>query len=474
MPRVSQDEVTDEPATLPTRDASAEPSTAATLVPPEAPVEASAAVPYMARSRPCSAPDDVASASSVGEVSKTAVMSLDSTCAASTLSGGTSSSTSLLPLLKASPPTPVGRLAGRYRVRLWRPSAAQSFGISFGSTKTGKVTIVDDMPHIGLRKGDEVLSLNGQPATCVRQSGHILAGSCDLELMLYHREIPEEAFAEKLQMPLCNMFPEPRELPSSCESCFNPPEPRCRAHSFPLRDLLLTTGPVPLDACGTFTMQIVRKSRMQPFGLVIAATPLTLNERAGGAVSSTLFYSGSSSVASAGPPAAGLGMTNMFLSNSENASLVSDEAAHEREISEKAADGVDLEPVAMLIKESLPQLGLIEGDELLQINGAPATSIEACKVALRTAMTLSLDLRRPGHIGLVKRLEEPCTTSASSVKDADNRSGQNWLPGFWRRLAPNICCLGPTLGSDDHTGLDRSHDISLSTPCNGKHGLQPV
>lgn len=443
---------------LPTREASAEPSTAPTMVAPEVHPDAG-----MTKSRHSSPPDDVGSACSMGEAGKTVAASIDSTCAGSTLSGGTSSNTPFMPLLKASPPTPVGRLAGRFKVRLWRASTAQPFGVSFGSgNKTGTIIVEDAMPHIGLRKGDEVISINGQPVTCVRQGSQALETSSSLELLLFHRELPDDS-TEKPPRPLCGVCLEPGDFPACCEPCFLPPESRCRASSFPLRDVLLTTGPVPSDACGSFSMQILRISRMQPFGLVIAATPRasqnSRNEIPVDARESTDVPSVSS--AGAGLDSSGTGASaSRLVSGLGGTSPTSDEA--DEEIIGGPSGKTELEPVFMCIKENLPHLGLMEGDELLQINGAAANSVEACKVALRTATTLALELRRPGQIGFVKRLEEPSAVSASSVKDAQESTGNDWFSRMWRRITTQACCFQTASPSDDQTGLDRTHDIHLS------------
>merc|ERR1712228_598202 len=93
----------------------------------------------------------------------------------------------------------------------------------------------------------------------------------------------------------------------------------------------------------------------------------------------------------------------------------------EQEREDDAADAIDMPAVpsslgatTMFIKENLPHLGLLEGDELLQINGSPANDVNTCRVVLKSAMTLSLEFRRPGELGLVRRLAEPSITGISS------------------------------------------------------------
>mmetsp|Transcript_19043 Transcript_19043/g.44771 ORF Transcript_19043/g.44771 Transcript_19043/m.44771 type:complete len:365 (+) Transcript_19043:115-1209(+) len=327
----------------------------------------------------------------------TAAMSIDSTCEASTLSGGTLCNASMVPLLKASPPTPVGRVAGRYKVYLWRLSTAQPYGISFGKSNLGMVIVAEDAPHIGIRSGDEVLSLNRQAVADVWQCSQVLATARDLELLMYHRE--DDSLAEHGQTPLCGQCLSPRDAPPCCEPCLNPPEPRCRARCFPLRDLLQTTGPIPLDIGGSFAMQIVRVSRKQPFGLVLAVTPQSGDGKSG--------------------PLEPL-------------------VASDSDYDDEGGLG-ESEPVVMFIKEHLPHLGLLEGDELVQINGMPANSVEVCRLALRTSMTLSLEFRRH-HGHLVKRLDEVSIAGASSAKDIYEQADQDWFPDAWRRFCARFCC----------------------------------
>jgi len=131
----------------------------------------------------------------------------------------------------------------------------------------------------------------------------------------------------------------------------------------------------------------------------------------------------------------------------------------------------------MFIKENLPHLGLLEGDELLQINGAPANSIAACKAALTTAMALSLELRRRGHSGIIQRLPEPSVAGGSSSKEYSlAHPGESWGSGLWRRLgiSSRLWCMAGTGHMDEHTGADRSHDIDMSMAFPEDQLTQPV
>ncbi|CAK0878485.1 unnamed protein product, partial [Prorocentrum cordatum] len=72
----------------------------------------------------------------------------------------------LSPLLRASPPAPVGRVAGRFRVRLWRASRSQPFGVAFADgAAPGRAAVAEDAPHLGLRAGDEAIGRAAPPDT---------------------------------------------------------------------------------------------------------------------------------------------------------------------------------------------------------------------------------------------------------------------------------------------------------------------
>jgi len=370
--------------------------------------------------------------------------SIDSTCAASTLSGGTSSNSNMIPLLKASPPVPVGRIAGRFKVRLWRLSNRQPYGISFSSGNDGSIVIGEEAPHLALRRGDEVVGINGQAVTSVRQCREVLANSRDLELHLYHHELPKEI--KERQSVFGNCI-ETRDMPVCCDACFNPPESRCRARTFPLRDMLLSTSPVPIDASGLFSLTLVRTSRKQPFGLVIGSLPHECKEQPPPYESTftTVFPAPSS---------------GSFASSTGWDMQEAPAAPRESEVSVEQEQAQE-EPLAMFVKEALPHLGLLERDELLQVNGEKASSSEVVKAAFKDSMTLNLELRRHGHCGIVRRMEEHSMGCETSTRDFPVPSRPNWASSLWKRLGIRSCCSGHAVAADDQTWADRSHDIDV-------------
>jgi hypothetical protein len=100
------------------------------------------------------------------------------------------------PLLKASPPMPVGSKVGRYRVRLWRATSRQPFGINF-AIDDGKIVIGEDVVHLGLRRGDELVRANHLNAARSDECRHVLAESTYVDLLLQHREFDDPDRTER-------------------------------------------------------------------------------------------------------------------------------------------------------------------------------------------------------------------------------------------------------------------------------------
>mmetsp|Transcript_91642 Transcript_91642/g.143841 ORF Transcript_91642/g.143841 Transcript_91642/m.143841 type:complete len:352 (-) Transcript_91642:24-1079(-) len=97
----------------------------------------------------------------------------------------------MTPLLKASPPTRVGSKVGRYRIRIWRATTRQPFGINF-VLSDGKIKIGEDVVHLGLREGDELVRANHLNATRSDECRQLLAESTCVDLLLHHRELLED------------------------------------------------------------------------------------------------------------------------------------------------------------------------------------------------------------------------------------------------------------------------------------------
>lgn len=101
------------------------------------------------------------------------------------------SSDDLRPLLKVSSPIPVGAEVGRYRVRIWRKSKRQPFGIQFSSSNN-MIEIAEDLTHLGLRQFDQVISVNGMKVRTVEECMGVLRDATTLDLVLQHTELDGE------------------------------------------------------------------------------------------------------------------------------------------------------------------------------------------------------------------------------------------------------------------------------------------
>jgi len=318
------------------------------------------------------------------------LVNAQSSCAASQCSDTTLSENHLTVLLKASPPVPLGRLPGRFQVYLWRASLDQPFGLTLGLNALGAVVVAKDAPHLGLRSGDEVLGLNGRSVSRISQCHHLLDRAKELQMLLYHRESRSSLRGSSSRASLsedaacCGVYAwEPQAMPLWLDPCFNPPEPRCKASDWPLRDVLLTSGPTPVLSDGSvFGLQLVRTSRKQAFGL-----PLSIS------LSGNSEHVGVEDLANAGGArraVVGLPFSESFASS--HAEFEDCEAPEELGLGEALA--VESYAGAVVVRANLPHLGLQQGDQLLQINGVAVKDSRSCKAALKNSMSVALELRR--------------------------------------------------------------------------------
>jgi len=365
--------------------------------------------------------DEYRSGRSTGDACKNSGSSTTSTLATPMPSSLPSPEHRLASLLKASPPHPIGRVPGRYRVQLWRASLAQPFGIGLITAESGiGVCISTDAVHLGLRKGDEVLNMNQKRVNSVSDCNHLMANSHSLEMQLHHREGQVETRFEDA-CALCGNIPESMNSPVCCDMCLNPPEPKCRAHSWPLRDMLLTSGPIPLDDNGTFSLQIIRMSQQQPFGLVFA-------------LSSPDNKATETMSRSSAKPSCGSESTTASWGDRPDTPSVTNDTASIPDIGVDAATAGQ----QLFIKGNLQQFGLMDGDQLMQINGVPINEVEVCKDMLKNAMTLTLDFRRKEGNG-----DGDLWTTVTSFKPSTGQQQgkpKTWFDIITRSLTALSCC----------------------------------
>ncbi|CAE7402050.1 unnamed protein product [Symbiodinium pilosum] len=340
----------------------------------------------------------------------------------------------LFPLLKVSPPIPVGRLAGRFKVQIWRASPEHKLNLIVGPGSQSDVVVMLDASHLGIYSGDEVLSVNDISVQNFRHFADIL-DSCghDLEIQFYHKE-------DFLEMCCGPAICVPQTMPVQEAQRFGP---KCRAESWTQREVLSASTATSLERA-IFRLQMQRTSMKQPFGL-----PL-------GVVSMPAEPSEPSNVASedillTAPKCHRLCVTESFWSDRD----VSDDvdgthcAEEEEEVSQDHPASLR-GPVVVL--QAVPLLGLYAGDELLRINGEDISDLCACKAAMKSAINLSLEFRRPDFVPRNfsgAEVESPALRlktsrrsddwhSASSTKDCSREAAEeSWFQSLLLKMSCN-------------------------------------
>lgn len=320
-------------------------------------------------------------------------------------------------LLRSTPPIPVGRTPGRFRVFMKRSSASQPLGIVFTRTTNGAAVVAEDYSHLGLRKGDLVLSVNGKSVTQLRQCMQVLETALEVDLQLIHRE--EFYDSAEQCCPMMNAVAQSCEASDSCGDCLHPPPPRCQSAKWPLRDMMLTTGPLKING-NLFGVKIMRMSRKVPFGLALCPEPLLstpkgfsdssvrVNMPTGMSWKSTSIGSAAEdsplevdSVMASRNSSRSMDEVSDFKSDLLTQRTNKDSAVHFASGSTTTADTNVHGFVHLALREEMAQHGLKRGDVLLQINGVPAHSTTYCQAVMKGAMTLDLVFKRPEHVGTI-------------------------------------------------------------------------
>ncbi|CAE7038459.1 unnamed protein product [Symbiodinium natans] len=353
------------------------------------------------------------------------------------------------PLLKVSPPIPVGRLAGRFKVQLWRASPEHKLNLIVGPGSQSDVVVMVDASHLGIYQGDEVLSVNDVSVQGFRHFTELL-DSCghSLEIQFYHKEPPIPTLVHEddlLEMCCGPTFCVPQTMPVWCDYFYNPPEPRCRAESWTQREVLSASMAASVGG-SVFRLEMHRTSMKQPFGL-----PL-------GVVSQPPEPSEPSNVASEDlllttPRGKRLCITESFYSDRD---VWDTDSGHRLEEDEEESHYhlASLRgPVVVL--QTVPLLSLFPGDELLRINGVEISDLCSCKAAMKSAIHLTLDFRRPEVVPrslcgsevsspamamLIKTSRRSDDwNSASSTKDCSREavSEESWYSSLFLKLSCN-------------------------------------
>eukprot|EP00913_Durusdinium_trenchii_P030718 g28771.t1 len=190
----------------------------------------------------------------------------------------------------------------------------------------------------------------------------------------------------------CSVMCSHRTLPIWCDFFYNPPEPRCRAKSWKLHDVLAASK--VKERRNIWQVRLQRFSMKQSFGLPLgslldqeASEMSNLTEE-----TKTLGETrpGEALLGSGGRVA--LPLCESF--TSDQAHLLPSEEILEERTSTEMADGSPSSQGAVLLLRSVPVLGLLKGDELYRVNGSEITGVQSYKAATKNVMKVTLEFRR--------------------------------------------------------------------------------
>lgn len=162
-----------------------------------------------------------------------------------------------LPLLEAWSPCPLPQGHGQFSIRIRRASTRQPFGIGFDASgvdtqRRPSISVRDDMPHLGILKGDVVVSVNGHKPNTVSECRVVLGEALALCLVM-KRSLP-------------GVPKEETAVGSSSSSS------RAPTQLLSIQRAVVTDG-----RRGEFRLTITRASRSQKFGLVFRESVSTRN-----------------------------------------------------------------------------------------------------------------------------------------------------------------------------------------------------
>eukprot|EP00929_Paragymnodinium_shiwhaense_P030199 TRINITY_DN17153_c0_g1_i2.p1 TRINITY_DN17153_c0_g1~~TRINITY_DN17153_c0_g1_i2.p1 ORF type:complete len:519 (-),score=76.88 TRINITY_DN17153_c0_g1_i2:481-1992(-) len=318
----------------------------------------------------------------------------------------------LVPLLKATAPKPVGVIPGRFQVRLVRSHLGQPLGISFHrEQKTGAVVVPADLPHLGIYKGDEIIRVNNMVP----------------ESLYYLQAFLRKALVVEITWQQCKEFEKKQvqtgmpwmwtgtaigsgvEASEVFSECLHPPASQMAAKDWPELDLLSCSPPLPVPD-GPDDHRVVYISRTSlhqsfflkfcsehrdDFSLAAASTSLShevTDEQAYPHASSqggchktlglaTMSRAGSEAIFSREASAKSLGETQLEFAELRHALAVIHAA-------------IEFPPrETLIVLDALPQYGLQRNDELVAINGERLLSAEHCHALLKTSMLIKLEFK---------------------------------------------------------------------------------
>lgn len=402
----------------------------------------------------------------------------------------------LNPVLRVSPPTPVGSLPGRYRVRIWRAAPDVPIGINFGQGATNPVVVLDDVPHLGIRRGDEVLRLNDEFVESLQQCEEQVGNSGCLDFVFYHREctiIHNQSRSRPLRVgeepvccscsgawylrPVCHFSPaqigkDPADINPYYDGCFYPRISMVAPKSFGMRDMLLANEPTACVETGLFQVVLRRTSLDQSFGVSFGcACTSDVEEASSGCTelvqadvkplsvfcdeSASDFgtLSRESAVGSSGAgfddavqPIEVVGCEGFRSRPARSSGQGGQDPNNQSKASEcgygtgttRASSTASATPAPIIASATCASLGVMQGDRVLRINGKCVDQVNDCDEIIKNSTTLTLDLWRS------QIFQDPASTS--SVTD------RRRFPSFDERNPSRCCEMPPPISWKNNSG----------------------
>lgn len=324
----------------------------------------------------------------------------------------------MFPMLKVSPPIPVGRLPGRFKLQIWRASNDLLLKLPLGTWQTeGEVVAMSAAPHLGVAEGDEVLSINDVVIQDLAHAAELLEQSGpQMEINFYHKE-SGIMFEEEtpLDAMCCSVMCSHRTLPIWCDFFYNPPEPRCRAKSWKLHDVLAASKVKELPG-NIWQVRLQRFSMKQSFGLPLGSLLDQEASEMSNLTEEALLGSGGR---------VALPLCESF--TSDQAHLLPSEEILEERTSTEMADGSPSSQGAVLLLRSVPVLGLLKGDELYRVNGSEITGVQSYKAATKNVMKVTLEFRRsPSTLTRREASASPKILHRLRAPERERRRYEDW------------------------------------------------
>lgn len=288
-----------------------------------------------------------------------------------------------------------------------------------------------------------MLSINDVAIQDLTHAAEVLEQSGqEVEIHFYHKEselLEDENLTYETVCcapALCTY----RTMPVWCDFFYNPPEPRCRAETWQLREVLATSKVIELPG-NMWRLHLQRFSMKQSFAL-----PLGLVSENDEPSEMSNLASEDGLLPSPKTKVTALQLCESFSSLPSEGSPLTDTI--EKEHSEVTLEGSPKNLGTVVVLQALPLLGLQRGDELCRVNGHEINRLQSWKAATKHVMKIAMDFRRktvPLEVSaspmkvLPDRRRSEDWHSVSSTKDCSRECSHNEEPPWSVMLYKSTC-----------------------------------